>query len=178
MSTGTLKILATFKIVSICLPVAASETCSHICITEWKNLTFFVYALCNDKLKVTVSVLCNCKISNRTCVRIKNSWEIFRQIMYFRFRQRMDRDLRNWKNFLRMFCGKDRFILNVWFRMIRQEVLPGSENMDRWCRKNFWQKEFLWRLMCRWRFTVRSEKRRKKRANPYGKVLFPLYKVT
>ena len=34
------------------------------------------------------------------------------------------------------------------------------------------------KLMCRWRFTVRSEKRRKKRANPYSKVLFPLYKVT
>ncbi len=36
-----------------------------------------------------------------------------------------------------MFCGKDRFILNVWFRMIRQEVLPGSEKYGQVVQEEF-----------------------------------------
>ena len=50
---------------------AAGEAGSHVCITEGKDRSFFVYAFCCDELKVSVAVLGDGKVCNRSCVWIE-----------------------------------------------------------------------------------------------------------
>ena len=53
------------------LSCTTGETCSHVGITKGKDRSFFVYAFSNNEFEVSVSILCDRKISNRTCVWIE-----------------------------------------------------------------------------------------------------------
>ena len=51
----------------------AGEACPHVCISEGKDRSFLVDTFSHDELEVSVSVLRDRKIGNRTCVRIELS---------------------------------------------------------------------------------------------------------
>ena len=53
------------------LSCSTCKACSHVCITEGKDRSFFVYTFCYNKFEVSVFILCDCKIGNRTCVWIE-----------------------------------------------------------------------------------------------------------
>ena len=97
--------------------------------------------------------------------------------MYFRFRQKNGQGLEELKELLcGCFCGEGQIYIE---RLVPYDqagsIARIRKNMDRWCRKNSWQMKEFCEGLCRWRFTVRSEKRRKKEGKPYSKVLFPLF---
>ena len=53
------------------LSCSTCETCSHVCITEGKDRSFFINTFRYNKFEVSVFILCDCKIGNRTCVWIE-----------------------------------------------------------------------------------------------------------
>ena len=49
----------------------ACEACPHICISEGKDRSLLVDALCHYEFEMSVSVLCDRKICDRSCIRIE-----------------------------------------------------------------------------------------------------------
>ena len=53
------------------LSCTTGETCSHVGITKGKDRSVLVYTFCYNKLEVTISILCDCQVGNRTSMWIE-----------------------------------------------------------------------------------------------------------
>ena len=74
MTTGTsCKVMSRTCLAPACHEFlrTAGKACSHIRISEGKDLSILVHTLCHDELEVTITILCYCKICDRSEVWIE-----------------------------------------------------------------------------------------------------------